>query len=118
MKQTLRINGMPMNLNKYRNAHYHTLNKEKQIWELVVRNECHLQGIKPMQEVDITVHFYFKDKRRHDADNYACCCKFIFDGLVKASVIPDDSFDYIRSLKVVHGGYDKQPYILVEMEGE
>lgn len=117
MIQTLRIEGIPMNLNTYRNAHYFQLNKEKSEWEHVVAVAVNQQGIKPVDRCRIEMEFYFKDKRRHDPDNYACCAKFILDGLVKASILPDDNFDVIESLAVKRGGISKKPYIMIGIEG-
>lgn len=75
-------------------------------------------NIKPMKYAKITMKFWFRDKRRHDPDNYAVCAKFIFDGIVKAGILKDDTFEEIHSFTVMQGGINKQPYILVEMEGE
>ena len=47
---------------------------------------------KPIEKASVTITFYFKDKRRHDADNYQ---KFLLDGLVKAGIIVDDDFEHI-----------------------
>ena len=116
MKQTLILQGMPMSLNPFRNAHYRELHKEKQVWELIVRNEAKLQGLKPMQEVNIVAWFHFKDKRDHDPDNYAACLKPIMDGLVKAGIIPDDSFKYVKDLRIREGKFEKRAYITLEME--
>lgn len=117
MIQTLRIEGIPMNLNTYRNAHFHLLNKEKHLWEQAVGVAVKQQGIQPLVRCKVTMEFYFKDKRRHDPDNYACCAKFILDGMVKAGILTDDNFEVIEMLSVKQGGISKKPYLLIEIEG-
>lgn len=117
MIQTLRIEGIPMNLNTYRNAHYHLLDKEKKLWEQAVMIAVKQQGIRPLERCKVTMEFFFKDKRRHDPDNYACCAKFILDGMVKAEILTDDNFEVIEQLAVRQGGIDKKPHIMITIEG-
>lgn len=116
MKQTLILKNFPMNLNEYRNAHYHLVNQEKHQWEAYVAFECKAQKLEAMQTANIHFEFWFKDRRRHDPDNYAACAKFILDGIVKAGILKDDSFQYIPEFKVTQGGLSKQPYINITME--
>lgn len=116
MIQKLRIEGIPMALNKYRNAHYFQLNKEKQDWERIVAVAVKQQGIVSVKRCTIEMEFYFKDKRRHDPDNYACCAKFILDGMVKAGILTDDNFEIIEMLSVKQGGISKKPYLIIEIE--
>ena len=59
---------------------------------------------EPYKLADVEIMYYFPDRRRHDPDNYAG--KLLLDGLTKAGVIEDDSFDHIRLH--VAGGYDKR----------
>ena len=116
MNQVLRVDNMPPNLNVYRNMHYRALDKEKKEWERVVGWLVKEQQIKPVGKIRQTYEFWFKDRREHDPDNYACCAKFINDGLVSAGVLQRDNFDHIETLTVKQGGISKQPYILVHME--
>ncbi|AIT09100.1 hypothetical protein LO80_03365 [Candidatus Francisella endociliophora] len=46
--------------------------------------------------VEVSVYLYMKDKRLRDVDNVN---KTILDGLVKAKVLRDDSWKYVRSIK-------------------
>ena len=48
---------------------------------------------EPFQQAHVEIMYYFPSARRHDPDNYAG--KFLLDGLTKAGVIADDSFDHI-----------------------
>ena len=57
--------------------------------------------------------YYFPDKRRRDSDNFSG--KMILDGLTRAGIIEDDSFDHVRL--VLCGGYDKEnPRTEIEVE--
>jgi hypothetical protein len=116
VKQILKVDGMPPSLTKYRNMHYQELNNIKKSWEEDVKLLVLEQKIKPMQRIDMTYEFYFLSNVEHDPDNYACCAKFINDGLVNAGILPRDNFKHIREFKVRQGGVSKKPYILITME--
>ena len=105
-----------MSLNVYRNAHYYQLNKEKETWEQIVSVAVHTQKIKPIERCKVTFEFWFKDKRRHDPDNYSASAKFLLDGMVKAGVLEDDNFNVIEELSLKQGGISKQPFILIHLE--
>lgn len=113
--QVIRINNMPPNLNVYRNLHFRTLDKEKKEWAKIVKMIVLEQKIKPMERIHQVYEFFFKDKREHDPDNYACCAKFLNDGLVGAGILPRDNFDHIVTLTIKQGGISAQPYILIHM---
>lgn len=55
------------------------------------------------KKCEITVVYYFKDKRRHDPSNYD---KMLLDGLVEANIIEDDNYDVIQKFTTI-GKYDK-----------
>lgn len=100
------INGVPPSLNQfagrqnswaYRNA--------KADWTNIVR--CLASQQKQGEsafKAKVIITYYFPNARRHDPDNYAG--KFLLDGLTKAGIIKDDSFDNI-SLEL-HGYVDKK----------
>ena len=52
--------------------------------------------MKPFQEfpIDFSIHWYCKDKRK-DKDNISAGKKFILDGLIKAGIIPSDSWRHV-----------------------
>lgn len=116
MTQTIRVNNMPPNLNVYRNMHYRELDKLKKEWALIMKSIVREQKIKPVTKIHMRYEFWFKTKIEHDPDNFACCAKFLNDGLVEAGILPRDNFDHIVTLTISQGGFDKQPYILVHME--
>lgn len=47
----------------------------------------------PIDKAIVTIRYYFPDARRRDPDNYSG--KFLLDGLTKAGIIVDDSFNHI-----------------------
>lgn len=49
---------------------------------------------EPYQRARVEILYYFPDRRRHDADNYAG--KFLLDGLTHAGIIVDDDFSHIQ----------------------
>jgi Holliday junction resolvase RusA-like endonuclease len=114
--QTLVIHGMPMNLTKYRNCHHYSLNNHKKEWSEIVKTAVMVQGIQPMNRIIMTYEFFFKDRRRHDPDNYACCAKFINDALVECGILKDDTFEYIVELRMRQGGIQKDAGIFIHME--
>lgn len=68
--------------------------KVKKQWEVLVRAACKPLPQKPIEKAEVTLHYFFKDKRRRDPDNYSG--KMILDGLVRAGILVDDSFEYVQ----------------------
>lgn len=94
----------PPSINKYigrKNVWEYRADKEE--WKNLCVLFCKPKPKTPPSFAEVTLTFYFKDRRRHDADNYQ---KMILDGLVSAGVIQDDDFDHCV-VKCV-GGYDKK----------
>lgn len=74
------------------------------MWEWLVRQSVGKdKPKKPLKKSIVTLTYYFKTRHRRDPDNYSG--KFILDGLVKAKVIEDDSFNNIELQ--LNGKYDK-----------
>lgn len=42
---------------------------------------------------------WYRKNKKTDPDNVAVGCKYIFDGLIKADVIPNDSWKEVNSIK-------------------
>ena len=57
----------------------------------------------PITKAKVTLDYYFGNRIRRDPDNYSG--KMVLDGLVKADIIQDDSFDCINLS--LNGRYDK-----------
>lgn len=93
-----------LNLNNYRNAHYHTLNKAK-----VVYKELMLPILVGSinTPVSITYTLYPKSKRRTDIGNVLSIHqKFFEDVLVEGGYIPDDSYQHIPKILYLFGEVD------------
>ena len=98
------INSIPPSNNKFkgRQNHWEYRNLKKQ-WEEMIWLLCRPVPTSPLEKVNVTITYFFPDKRRRDPDNFNGV--FILDGLVKAKIIKDDNFDCITlHLK---GEYDK-----------
>lgn len=101
------VNQIPPSNNCYigKNKRWEYAQKKKD-WATLIISECKKSKIipeQPIKKATVKLTYYFKTRIRHDPDNYSG--KFILDGLVKARVIEDDSFNNITLLLV--GDYDK-----------
>ena len=98
------IPAIPPSMNKYKGRtnmwEYH---KDKAKWEEMIGFICRPRPSAPIKQSVLTLTYYFKTKIRHDPNNYDG--QFITDGLVKAKIIVDDSFDNIEL--VLRGRHDK-----------
>lgn len=104
----LTIPGIPPSINEWRNMHHHQEAKQKKEWEQVVGWEVLRQKVKPSQPIRkavTTYRYHFPTKHRRDPSNYSP--KWLEDGLVKAGVLEDDSFDHVE-LKIEFGGVDRK----------
>ena len=73
-------------------------NNQKQKYTDLVAWKCKEQGIKPFEkQIDVTIHWFCKNKMR-DKDGIMAGQKFIFDGLQRASVIPNDGWTEIGDI--------------------
>lgn len=68
--------------------------EEKERWAELIILKCRPKPEKPLENVTVRLTYFFRTKGRRDPDNYSG--KFILDGLVKAGIIKDDSFDVIE----------------------
>lgn len=87
---------------------------EKKKWARIIQLFCVPRPREPLEKSKVTIIYYFKDRRRRDPDNYSG--KFILDGLVRSSIIVDDSFNCI-DLRLI-GKVDKDnPRTEIVIEG-
>ena len=106
MKITLK--GVPPSLNKVvgRNNVWE-YRKAKSEWTQLVEWSCKAskdKPVKPYEKAIVEITYYFPNRARHDADNYAG--KFLLDGLTKAGVIVDDDLKHITT--IIKGEHDKK----------
>lgn len=103
------INDIPPSNNKFmgngsvkKQAHeYQNIKKQ---WAILIR--LAVGRNKPKEAIEkaiVTITYFFPNRIRRDPDNYSG--KFINDGLVKAGVLVDDSFNNVE-LRLI-GNYDK-----------
>lgn len=76
-----------------RNYQAFVYQEEKTKWEWLVRAAITTKPREPFKKAVVNITYYFPDKRRRDPDNYSG--KFLLDGLTKAGIIKDDSFNNI-----------------------
>lgn len=99
MTQEFSINFKFPSLNEYINearASRYISATSKKNCDWVVRLSIVKARLKPTCK-PLKVHFEWHEKtRRRDLDNIAFAKKFIFDGLVKQKIIPNDSYKYVK----------------------
>ena len=98
-----------LNLNNYRNNHYHTNNSMKRRFDKIFRDLCGgVDGYCPAPPVELIYTIFRRDKRRVDIGNIgAVLDKFVSDSLVHQGLLPDDNTDIIKTIKFVDGGIDR-----------
>lgn len=66
--------------------------------------------------LSLIITFYFDNNRRHDLDN---ALSSVMDALVAAGVMTDDSLNYVDSITIQYGGYDKEyPRVEIYLDEE
>ena len=112
-----KIPNIPPSNNKFqgngslgRNYEYQNIKKE---WAQLINIYCRPKPPYPIARAKVTLHYYFKDRRRRDPDNYSG--KFILDGLVKAGILVDDSFQIIDLELKADIDADKKGYVEIEV---
>jgi hypothetical protein len=104
-----------LNLNMYRNAHFHTLNQAKvRFEEIVAERICKLPLIK---KVELTYSLFAGSKRAIDIANVCCIVdKFFCDTLVNCGKLIDDNMDVISNVIYKWGEVDsKNPRVEVTL---
>lgn len=115
MKYMYTIPEIPPSNNKYigRNQRWQ-YQKEKKRWATMIEVFCKPKPEIPFEKARVTLQYFFPNKIRRDPDNYSG--KMVLDGLVKAGIIVDDSFDCI-ALLVGKGEIDKNnPHLVLIIE--
>lgn len=100
------IDRIPPSLNAYagrQNTWKYRADKAE--WKMLVSMLCASEKPKkPYEMALVRIDYFFKDKRRHDPDNYAG--KMLLDGLTAGGVIADDDFCHI--CLSLHGHVDAE----------
>lgn len=94
-----------INLNNYRNWHFHTSNNIKKEYQQIA-----LRKIPKQKHTIINIEYtlYRGDNRRIDLSNVCSIHdKFFCDALSKSGFIPDDDCKHITKISYINGGVDK-----------
>lgn len=95
-----------LNLNAYRNAHFHTLNKAKIEYKKLVKSQVIL--LPKMDKIQLSYWLYPKTKRRTDLANVISIHqKFFEDALTELGIIPDDDYTHIVRSAMAFGKIDR-----------
>lgn len=76
---------------------------------------CKAAHAPKMRRVSVKITWYEPDARR-DQDNISAAAKYIMDGLVLASVIPDDRQKYVAGIAHAWAVDKENPRVVVEIE--
>lgn len=105
-----------INLNQYRNAHYHTLNSAKIAFKELIADQ--VNKLPKLNIIKLWYRVYASSKRKLDTNNVCSIAdKFFCDALVEAGKLDDDNYDFIIDTRFSFGGIDKgNPRVEVEIE--
>ncbi len=112
-----------LNLNSYRNTHFHVLNQAKVAWKDIVISAISASGIlcgdlphTPPYRFIYTV--FPSSNRKFDLSNVLPVVqKFTDDALIEYGIITDDSYKIIPEIVYKFGGVDKvNPRVELEIE--
>ena len=105
-----------LNLNHYRNAHYHTLNKAKSEYLLAVEEQ--IKNLPTYEQVRLSYTLYPENRMKCDLDNVlAIHAKFFQDVLVTLGRIPEDNYKHVLSSCQYFGEVDKtNPRVEIKIE--
>lgn len=109
-----------LNLNAYRNAHFHVLNKVKILFKELVKNQ--IEEIPKFNgKISLTYTVFPKTKVKLDVNNICSIAdKFFSDALVELGKLDDDNFEHIPVIKAKYGEVDKENpriEVLIESNG-
>lgn len=94
-----------LNLNNYRNAHFHTLNNVKKRYKEAVAEQ--IEALPNMQQIRNHYVIFPATKRKTDIGNVvAIHKKFFEDALVELGKLPDDDYNHILGSSEDFGGID------------
>lgn len=105
----------PINLNWYRNAHFHVANKTKILYKELVKHQ--LVGLVLIPPITITYTYFPPDRRLSDLGNILTIqSKYFEDALVELGLLPDDNYNVINQIIYKIGNLDKEnPRVEIEI---
>lgn len=95
-----------LNLNQYRNAHYHVLNKAKVVFKEQMTKA--IQALPKLNKIEIKYTLYPASARDMDVSNTCSIVdKFFCDALVELSKLTDDNYKYLVKTSYEFGEIDR-----------
>lgn len=106
-----------LNLNNYRNTHFHVLNKSKVVYTEQVKSILASISNNRYDKIALSYTLYPKDRRRKDVSNICSIVdKYFSDALVEMGIIPDDDYEHVIGVQYLFGSIDKDnPRVEVEI---
>lgn len=98
---TVVIHEVPATYNDRKHWPKHIEREEKRRWEKIMWGIILEAGRPKFQKPMVQVHFYFPDNRPRDPQDNYMSWKALTDGLTRAGVIEDDSWQHTRVLESV-----------------
>ena len=102
-----------LNLNWYRNAHFHKLNKAKKAYKAIMK-----ESIIALPGYDkVTIHYKYYLRQKCDMGNvHSIVEKFFLDALVEFGKLPDDNCEIVSSDSKEFAGYNREdPHCVIEI---
>lgn len=105
----------PINLNHFRNAYFHAINRSKILYKEQIQNQ--LKGLVLNPPLTITYTYYPPDKRLSDLGNVLTIqSKYFEDALVELGYLEDDNYTIINQIIYRVGTLDKvDPRVEIEI---
>lgn len=101
-----KVKNLPLNLNHYRNAHFHVLNNMKVQFKEAISSQLNFSKLE--EPVKISYVLYPPTRREIDIANVLCIVdKYFCDALVEAGLLEDDNFNYLPQVEFLFGGVDR-----------
>lgn len=95
-----------LNINNYRNAHHHTLNKAKVEYKHLMTEQ--IEKLPRLYRILIRYYMYPGSSRRIDTANVCSIHdKFLSDAIVEAGKLEDDNYLFIPGTSYEIGSIDK-----------
>lgn len=105
--QTARQTRFAINLNIFRNSHYHTLYKAKVNYKAIMSEQ--ILKLPKMESISLKFTLYPQTNRRMDLDNMLSIqCKFFADAMVELQRLPDDDYLHITGVAFAFGEIDPE----------
>lgn len=104
-----------LNINQYRNTHYHALNSTKRNFNRRVKKD--VLNIPVMEKCSLVYTLFPPNKRLCDLANICSVVdKYFCDSLVYYKRLPDDNYNYIADIQFIFGSIDTEnPRVEVEI---